>query len=154
MLPPNQAGARELAFVPGIHGEVLAETDAKGNTTTHRYDGLGRRVLSTLPEVPAGPDSGNTRRWTYDRVGNLLSHTDAADRTTRWRYSPRNQRIEQTDPSPPGTTQTWDYDLADNLQRHVDRRGIVHRQRHDGENRVIERTRDGLRIETLAYDGG
>ncbi|SDD94543.1 RHS repeat-associated core domain-containing protein [Aquimonas voraii] len=152
-LPPNQSGARELEFEPGIHGEVLAETDANGNTTTHSYDGLGRRVLSTLPAVPAGPDSGNTRRWSYDRVGNLLSHTDAADRATTWRYSPRNQRIEQTDPSPPGHTQTWDYDVADNLQRHVDRRGIVHTQRHDGENRVIERTRDGLRIEALAYDG-
>jgi len=149
-LPPNQAGARELAFEPGIHGEVLAETDANGHTTTHRYDGLGRRVGSTLSAVSGG---GSDRSWSYDRVGNVLSHTDAANRTTTWRYSPRNQRIEQTDPSPPGTTQLWGHDVADNVVRHVDRRGIVHSQRHDGENRVIERRRDGLRIEALVYDG-
>ena len=64
VLPPNQAGARELAFGPGIHGEVLTETDAKGNTTTHRYDGLGRRVLSTLPAVSGG---GSDRSWSYPR---------------------------------------------------------------------------------------
>jgi YD repeat-containing protein len=92
VLPPNQAGARELGFTPGIHGEVLAETDAKGNTTPHTYDSLGRRIGSTLPAVLGG---GRDRRWTYDRVGNLLSHTDAANRTTTWRYSPRNVSVRR-----------------------------------------------------------
>jgi RHS repeat-associated protein len=78
------------------------ETDANGNSTVTRYDGLGRVVLQTDPY-------GSAFRWVYDGV-NLVEQTDWKGHVTRYRYDALNRRV-QTDeydsagsPTPEATT--------------------------------------------------
>ena len=65
-----------------------------------------------------------TRSWTYDAAGNVLTSTDANGHTTSYTYDGLNRRTSQTDAL--GVVQQWTYDAAGNVLTHTDRRGIDH----------------------------
>ena len=69
------------------------------------YDGVGRRV-----QVSTGGDGAptHTRRYTYDRFGNLLTATDALGRTETHEYDPTGRLLAQTGRTGVLTRFCWD----------------------------------------------
>ena len=70
-----------------LAGNLIAETDEKGNATTHVYDARNRRVSTT-------DRLGNTTHWTYDATGNELSMTDAQGQTTGYAYDAAGRKTQ------------------------------------------------------------
>lgn len=60
-------------------------TDHSGNVTTIAYDSLGRKIQMNDPDM-------STWMCAYDRVGNLVSQTDAKGITTNITYDPLNRK--------------------------------------------------------------
>ncbi len=70
-----------------LAGNLLGQTDAKGNTTYNYYDARGRRFESK--------DRNNaTTSFTHDAGGLELSMTDAENQTTSYEYDPLGRRTK------------------------------------------------------------
>ncbi len=97
-------------------GKVLSQTDQKGNTTTQRYDCLGRCLQTTFPSIsieqgPCQPQA----HFTYDTMGNLASTTDPQGRTTSTQYNTLRKPIKIT--TPDGTVLTHFYKKNGTLEK-------------------------------------
>ncbi|MBI2513923.1 MAG: hypothetical protein HYV96_18285, partial [Opitutae bacterium] len=94
-LAPSTANLVSTRFAYDELGNQLTQTDARGHTTSYRYDTLGRRVKRTLPDVAF-------ESLQYDEWGNLWKRTDFKGYTTTFLYDVRNRLTEkQADPSHP-----------------------------------------------------
>jgi YD repeat-containing protein len=105
-LPGDMARSRSFTYT--IHGDVLTETDPRGQVTRHAYDTLGRRISTTFPAVDDVTASVTTD---YDDVGNVIEQTNARGQATTFGYNDLNQKMVQTDPieyTDNGTTATGD----------------------------------------------
>lgn len=85
-------------------------TSADDRITYHRNDVLGRVLEQHLPAFDANLNSNTLTshtltlttpiiRQTYDRWGNVLSHTDANSRVTYYSYDHNNQILTEAQPS-------------------------------------------------------
>jgi len=92
-------------FTPNALGELVTETDAKGQTRSYAYDSLGRLTTRTEPEgtsswtwgssaaahnvgrlaAVAGP--GLSESYTYDGLGRLTTRSITADATYQYDYT-------------------------------------------------------------------
>jgi RHS repeat-associated protein len=110
-------------------GSVTHRVDERGDTTTHRFDRLGREVEIEHPTyTPAstGVAVVPTELFVYDRVGNLTSRTDRRGRTTTFAFDGLNRIATQTDPAIGTNTAgvwRWFYDDAGNNITQIDPRG-------------------------------
>jgi YD repeat-containing protein len=77
-------------FVYDNAGNVIAQTNAEGETTYHEYN---EYRLETKRIDPLG----NETSWTYDQQGNQLTETDALGRTTTSTYNRKGELLTQTD---------------------------------------------------------
>ena len=82
-----------------LAGQLLASTDANGNTTLYGYDAAGRSVAVTNAH-------GQVSRSFYDASGNLTNSIDALGRSTTFVYDALNRRV-QTIFADGTTQQTW-----------------------------------------------
>ena len=128
-------------------GNVLTETDPRGNTTTHEYDALNRLIRSTDPAP-----FGFTTALTYDLAGNKRTETDRRGLTTSFGYDALNRLITTQDPSPLSFTRQFTHDAQSNALTETDRNGVLTEHTYDRENRPLETKRAGLAIERNEYD--
>ena len=93
------------SFTPNALGEVVSQTDAKGQTTTFDYDALGRLTSRTEPgatstwtwggsaaahnigRLQAGGGMGYSESYTYDTLGRLSNRTINSDATYQFDVS-------------------------------------------------------------------
>jgi RHS repeat-associated protein len=102
---------------------LVAETDANGHTTAYHYDDADRLDTVTGPDAPGantvGPQNNPPRpvvtRYTYDRIGNVVSRTDPNGHTSRYTYDPVNRLSSTTDPLDRRTA--YSYDVEGDLTR-------------------------------------
>ncbi|MFJ8582118.1 RHS repeat-associated core domain-containing protein [Micromonospora sp. NPDC093277] len=76
-----------------IAGEVVSETDARGNTTTYEYDRGGNLVKATPPKTGSTPEPVT---YTYDLAGQLTSTTDATGAVTQFAYDALGRPVATT----------------------------------------------------------
>lgn len=110
-------------------GQVLTETDANGNTRTHRYNALGLWVEIT-------DALGGKTLAQYDARGNLIQLTDAKGNAYQFEVD-RNNRVTQ-EILPLGQTTQYQYDPVGNLTQKIDPNGHTTDYRFDAANRLIE----------------
>ncbi len=123
--PPASSGLGEgtrTAIAYNAFDEMIAITDAGGNTTRFAYDALGRLTRRILPTTTAAAEE----RFQYDAVGNVVATTDTLGHTTRHEYDALNRRVRTIAPDPDGpggnaasSVTQFAYDLGDNLIREV-----------------------------------
>ncbi|KRB87473.1 RHS repeat domain-containing protein [Duganella sp. Root198D2] len=68
-------------------GNVLSETDANGNSTTHDYNELGQRTTTRQPE-------GRTLTFDADLMGNRTGLTDGRGNKTSYEYDRLNVSVQ------------------------------------------------------------
>ncbi len=81
----NQAEAYTTQYQNSTLGELLSITDHLGNTSTHEYDSLGRRIRTD--DVDLGQ-----RLFSYDAAGNMISQTDARGIVVWYQYDALNRK--------------------------------------------------------------
>lgn len=130
-------------------GNLSALIDAKKageppgpGTTQYKYDGLNRVITEIYPD--AAP---NTRRFTYDAVGNVLSRLDQKQQLTAYEYDDlyflRRRDYAGSDPDDHFT----DYDLSGRLLS-ADRDGWVVTFAYDAANRIVRTTQNGKAVDS------
>ncbi len=94
----RRGNSRILVF--NERGDIVAETNALGETHQRTYDAYGDELSHTDP-------LGNTTVSTYDTHGNQLTETDPLGRTKTWTYSWYNQM--ETETANDGRVTSFDY---------------------------------------------
>jgi RHS repeat-associated protein len=132
-----------------ISGSILAS--AYGAT----FGYLDGQYFLTQGDGPWG-----TRGWTYDKIGNRLSVSQASEPTQTYSYIAHNPRLATISPSPGVGSGTWtfDYDNAGNQTLVVEssNEGVSQTTFHDiaADNRMSAlRTSDGPSRTDFLYDG-
>lgn len=125
-------------FTFSATGQLTAESDLNGDSTTLAYN--GSMQLSTVTD-PAGrtlsftygtngdlanvtDSSGRTVNYSYNAAGNLIKVIDVAGGTTSFTYDPNHLLLTLTDPNGGVVTNTYDgqgrvTDQADPMGRHT-----------------------------------
>lgn len=142
------AGTTRVTYDRG--GEVVASTDAYGNTTRYAYDRNGNRteVINPAGQITRSaydadnelvkitrPDS-TSLTYTYDADGNQLTQTNGAGKTTGYTYDALDQQITATNPL--RQTTRFGYDLNGNRISLTDPAGKVTNYSYDQANQLIK----------------
>lgn len=145
-------------------GQVSTVTDQLGNTTSYRYDDLGRKIEELDPSVTVYPVGGGTPEtvspitaYVYDLNGNLLSTTDPDGHTTWTLYDALNRPIKtvSADGSGPNDTHyatTTTYDAVGNTLSVTDPDGNVTSYQYDRLDRQIQVANPLWFTSTTQYD--
>jgi RHS repeat-associated protein len=150
--------------------QLTSRTDELGRTTSFAYDDAGHLTKITRPAPTAGAQTV-VDTFTYDAVGNLVTHVDGDGRATRFSYDSLDRLVERVDPD--GHTTRLEYDAVSRLlaitdpagQRYEyaydvrgllteERRGARHSVLHDydqDQNEVARVDSDGNRLD-FTYD--
>jgi RHS repeat-associated protein len=102
------------------NGNLTSETNRNGLKRTMTYDGAGRLLTETW-YAANGTTVVNTKSYTYDTAGNLLSAGDTVSGTYHYTYDGENRVQTQTDPN--GVTLTYGYDGDGNVTSVADSLG-------------------------------
>jgi RHS repeat-associated protein len=128
----------DTEYTYNAYGKLLSATDEAG-TIFYEYDELGRLVETS--DV-----YGNTMRYAYDRVGNLVKLDYPNGHFVTYAYDALGQMTSVTDWL--GNETFYEYDGAGNLIQTTRPNGTVLYQQYDDESRLIS-TRDEAPDETL-----
>jgi len=154
-------------YVYNSQGDLLQTTDALGHVTTYTYEPVYNMMTSmTDPRARTtiytiDPATGNrtqetdplgqTRKWTYDSHGNVLTETDKNGNTTTYVYDSSGDRIQTTDPLGDVTKMT--YDAVGNVLSRTDANTHTTQYQYDGMNRLIRETDALGHVSQTTYDG-
>lgn len=137
---PDGASQRRV-FDAG--GQVVAEIDALGRTTSHQYDSLGRRTLTLHPD-------GSSEARGYDAEGRLVSETDRQGRVTQHEYDALGRRVKTI--TPDGGERRGEYDSLGRLVAVVGPRGERTRYEYDAAGRRTAQIDPTGARSVLTYD--
>lgn len=155
------------------YGDLTSVIDPLGNKATYGYDAIGRRTSMVSPRgnVTGGnPASftttyaydalsrmtsetdplGHTQSWSYDPVGNLISHTDERNNSTSYSYNAANEPTTTTRPN--GTTLQSSYDANGNVSSQTDGAGKTTTYSYDPLGRVTSVTTPLGKSTSYGYD--
>ncbi|MFV9505624.1 MAG: RHS repeat-associated core domain-containing protein [Oscillochloridaceae bacterium umkhey_bin13] len=117
------------------------------------YDDLNRvvtAIANAVPGAPASNDTNVTTQFAYDRVGNLLSLTDANGTLTSFTYDVLDRLVRQETAAAQVTT--YGYDALGNLVKLTNPRGFSTSFSYDAANRLAS-VSDALQQTTsFGYD--
>jgi RHS repeat-associated protein len=124
-------------------GNVIAQTNPRGYTTTLAYDALNRLTQQT-------DALGSLATAVYDAASNKIASVDQRGNRTSFAYDALNRAVARTDPL--GHTATVAYDAAGNVARALDPLGFTTTFGYDALNRLVSSQDPGGGIATTAYD--
>jgi RHS repeat-associated protein len=130
------------AFQYDAASNLIRVTDANGRATTYAYDGLNRRIRETFAD-PAP----NTRSYTYNALGYMLTRVDQAGRTTTFTYNDLYFLTRRTYPT--GADQ-FTYDLSGRMLTAL-RGGWLVAFSYDGADRILQTAQNG-KIVSYVYN--
>jgi YD repeat-containing protein len=135
---PDGAGPLGPEFTADAYdsfGNLLAEWNAKNETTLYGYNDRGQRTSVTDPR-------GYTTDLRYDLLGRNYQVEDPAGNVTTFGYDDLDRTISETQQlSGGGSSSRWyQYDLAGNKRLSVDRRGQATVYGYDERNELRSET--------------
>ena len=75
------------------YGDLIAQTDPLGHTTTYRYDAFGNKVAESLPRLP--DNTTPTETWSYNALQQLQSTTDFDGQIINYAYDDQGRVTEK-----------------------------------------------------------
>ncbi|GAU69154.1 FHA domain-containing protein [Streptomyces sp. NBRC 110611] len=127
-------------------GLPLWATDPNGARSGATYDGLGRKLTSTVVDRYS-PQQNLTTHYTWDDAGNQTASTSPAGRTTTAAYNAAGEAVKVTDPA--GGTTAFAYDALGRRTETTDATGRKSTAQYDGLGNVIGTTDYGTGTEPL-----
>ncbi|MGH8043134.1 MAG: hypothetical protein ACREOX_00855, partial [Stenotrophomonas sp.] len=126
-------------------GQVISETDGRGNTTRLEYNNLGLLTGKIDPRVQVTRANGYREwispetRYTYDRVGSLIAYKDANGNLTTqaWNYGSATP-VVATEWHADGGVKSYGYDVYGNQRVVVDEIGRRTDYTYDAGNRLVQ----------------
>lgn len=171
-----------------VNGQLLASIDPQGAQWRYGYDDLGRLVSVEDPlgrselirytehwalPLQVTDFAGRTRRFNYDRSGNLVRDTDPLGRSTQLAYDERGRLQHSTDPQGKVRRLQWNdrgqlcgyqdcserstryvYDERGHLSDAYDAKGARTRYRFDARGHLLECVRPDGRVDSYLVDAG
>lgn len=119
-------------------------TDPKCRVITFEYDAFGNRMKETDPLL-------QTRHWTYDSHGNVLTETDKRANVTTYEYDALGNRTKIIDTL--GNVTIMTYDAVGNMLSRTDANNHTTSFIYDGLNRLIRETDPVGKVTKTFYDG-
>ena len=117
----------EIAFIPGgPNNQPLSFIDSRGNTIRYQYDAVGNLIGRIFPD-------NTVERFEYDSSGNVVAITNRRNQEIIREFNPLGQLTSETFPD--GSTNTYTYDVRHRLWS-VDNRGDVTNYSYDDADRV------------------
>ena len=133
------------------YGDLIAQTDPLGHTTTYRHDPFGDKVSEALPQLPGGTTP--TETWAYDALQQLRSTTDFDGHVIDDAYDVQgrltekneyaNAAAERQGPAHALEVVTYSYDNHDASHRRYDTVTVADASGYDG---------GGTKVTTSYYD--
>ena len=114
----NEAESYTTLYDYNSLGELLRTTDTLGNSAFFEYDTLGRKIVSSDPDL-------GKRSFLYDRTGNTISQNDARGITTRFEYDELNRVKLISYPNDRRVEYLYDQETIGTLSRVTDAVGTV-----------------------------
>ena len=136
----------------GVLGALVDPTEVQYPTYTerNRLDERERITSETLVNTNKAGQEALTLATTYDKLGRVVTETDARGKTRRYAYDAHNQLTETTDSL--GNKTRAGYDARGNLIEITDANGKVTRFEYDRNNRLLKETLPLGQVTTYAYD--
>ncbi|RKP50393.1 RHS repeat protein, partial [Trinickia fusca] len=147
-------------------GDIVSETDGRGNTTTLAYDTNGHLIRKTAPQTHATQEDGTvvsvtpTTNYYYgasgllagvqDANGNLNTQTRLAGFGTAGNSS--DSRYATTQFEAGGVKKTFGYDIFGEVITQTDELGRVTTNTYDTAGRLIKVSRPGGDTDSYTYD--
>ncbi len=136
-------------------GNVVAVTEAAGQTTTFLYDSLNRRIQKTAPAILRDLNgvqlvANPVWKWTFDALGNVTSEIDPANRTTTYTYDLFGRVLSKTLPDPDGSgvltaaVTEFTYDAFGNLLTQLEKGSLS----VEGDERLTTHEYNALNLRT------
>ncbi|MBS4769970.1 DNRLRE domain-containing protein [Carnobacteriaceae bacterium zg-ZUI240] len=139
-------------------GRLISYTDEAGQKVDNTYDVVGRKISATLNGKTTRytyDDAGHVTRviypdetsvsYTYDKIGNILTFTDALGQTTTYEYLPSGRLVAVVNPLNQRISMT--YDKNGNQNSVTDAAGYTATRTYTGQNQVANVT-DALGYQT------
>lgn len=109
---------------------LIAETDPRGNVTSHVYDAQNRRIQTILPE-------NSTQRMGYDASGNEALRVDAMGNRTQTSFNAYGKPTLILHPD--GAKEEFVYNLDGTLKARYDPLGVATHFEYDGLGRILSK---------------
>ena len=157
------ANSAEIAYEYDQNSNIIAITDALGNTTRYEYDAAGNKTKETAPD-------GSSYSLQYDENNNLTRLTDQLGGVTLYEYDEHNRLVKQTNPDggvtaysyndmgqvltvtdPMGNVTAYEYDGVD-LIKSTDPNGNETGYAYDAQHRLVSTTDALGNTTSFAYD--
>ena len=144
-------------------GDVISETDARGNTIDYTYNTMGRRIKVESPSVSVTHANGSvqnlrpTEYFYYDKSGRLVAWKDANGHLTRQDllagtgYDGAEALVTKVTAADGGIVETI-YDRHGNATKTIDQLGRATTQTFDRLGRVKTITHASGLVDTYEYD--
>ncbi|UIP21724.1 LysM peptidoglycan-binding domain-containing protein [Achromobacter deleyi] len=122
-------------------GRVTAVRDGYNTAVNHRYDKVGREVLTY--------DAFDQKITAYDAFGNVLARIDELGRRTTYAYDLKNRSVTMT--TPDGVSVTTIHNAFGQTVEVRDGNGNTTKYAYDADGNLL-RTEDGGTVVTNTYD--
>ena len=136
-------------------GNVIQETDPRGNTTQYNYDRLDR--LSSRSEPTTDNNTRAVWNYTYSRTGEVLSVTDPKGGRVESTYDDLDRPITTTQveryPNLDNYTSRYTYDDAGNATMITSPTGAKTTNAYDTIGQLLTTTSPSGVVTTFGYDG-
>jgi len=135
-------GATTCPSCGGGTDKLTSITDANGNSTSYRYDSLGRLVREIDP-------LGNQTSYEYDANGKVLAKTDGNGATIKYAYDILGRLLKKSYPD--GTETTFTYDFRGNILT-AGNQNISYKFTYNAKGEAISLVDSNGRVISYSYD--
>lgn len=139
-------------------GQTVAIIDGRGNTTTQKWNLLGK--VSEVVQPGDATIAAYKTIYQYDKNGNLLKEKDSRGKVTATEYDTLGRAVsqtigkeaEETGNTADAVTIRKTYDLNGNILSQTDGRGNTSTSEYDALNRMAAKTNEAGQKTTYTYD--
>ena len=136
--------------------EIIDKSDQLLKTTTYTYNKSGLRIKEAVQFKNQEEKDAFTTHFEYDKIGNIISETNAENNTTKFKYNPNLKLTEIEFPTIQGvsSSQVMKYDKNNNLIAIEKGGGFTEHFQYDAMNRVIKKTNPNGEEYCFEYEMG